>query len=86
MNCTHVIKLPSGGTALIYGSAPRAPRCKFCVFQYAAGTATLRCDAIVGRTLGGSPITCDRPVCASCAKEIGPNKHLCPAHKESINV
>ena len=86
MNSCARVKLPGGGFAIVCGSAERAPRCKFCALPYAAGTATLLCDAIVGRTLGGSPITCDRPVCASCAKEIGPNKHLCPAHKESINV
>ena len=25
--------------------------------------------------------TCDRPICASHAKQVGPGKHLCPEHQ-----
>lgn len=27
--------------------------------------------------------TCDRHLCASCATEVGPDRHLCPAHATS---
>jgi hypothetical protein len=76
MNCTR-ISLPGGGTAIICGSKPRTPKCTFC---YRKNDATLLCDAIVGRTIGGAPFTCDAPVCPSCAKEVGPNLHRCPRH------
>jgi hypothetical protein len=45
--------------------------------RYACGNpATLQCDAPTGRRSG----TCDRHLCASCATEVGPDRHLCPAH------
>lgn len=48
----------------------RRPRC-------ACGQpATLQCDAPTARRSG----TCDRHICASCATEVGPELHLCPAH------
>jgi hypothetical protein len=77
VNCTRV-KLPSGGTAIICGPAAAPRKCSFC---YRARTATLLCDAIVGRTLGGTPFTCDAPICPQCAKEVGPNEHRCPRHQ-----
>ena len=40
--------------------------------------ARLQCDwkLAVGKT-------CDAWICAGCAQEVGPNKHLCPAHQVS---
>ena len=42
------------------------------------GMSSLLCDAPVGDEGG----TCDMPLCDSCATEIGPDRHLCPKHKE----
>jgi hypothetical protein len=38
--------------------------------------ATLQCDAPTKRKSG----TCDRHLCAGCAVEVGPEKHLCQGH------
>lgn len=42
--------------------------------------ATLQCDAPSQRRSG----TCDRHVCATCATEVGPDKHLCAVHAEQL--
>lgn len=68
MPCTPVT-LPGGMRAIVCTRSPR-PRC-------ACGQrATLQCDAPSKRKSG----TCDRHLCASCATEVGPDQHLCPAH------
>lgn len=41
------------------------------------GLSSLLCDAPVG----DQGKTCDMPLCAGCAAEVGPDKHLCPKHK-----
>lgn len=67
MPCTPI----TIGTArgILCTRAPR-PRC-------ACGQpATLQCDAPTKRRSG----TCDRHLCASCATEVGPDRHLCPGH------
>lgn len=48
----------------------RRPRC-------ACGQpAAFQCDAPTERRSG----TCDRHLCAACAVETGPDRHLCPTH------
>ena len=58
------------------------------------GLKVYHCDALTGEYLrcSGDPAscpvneqgdTCDMPLCERCATEIGPDKHLCPKHKES---
>ena len=71
MHCEHV-KLPDGTAAIVCTShRPRYRRCRVC------GTiAKLQCD---WKTGGGK--TCDRDLCAEHAKEVGPDKHLCPEHQ-----
>lgn len=44
-----------------------------------------QCDAPTKRRSG----TCDRHLCARCATETGPDKHLCPKHaaaEQSVEV
>lgn len=68
MPCTHVT-LPGGISAIVRTSGPRL-RC-------ACGRSpTLQCDAPTKRRSG----TCDRHLCERCAVEVGPDRHLCPAH------
>jgi hypothetical protein len=69
------LKLPGGGVAIVKHGKSRAPRCKFCPL-----TSTKLCDAIVGKTLGGEAITCDAPICSTCARNVGPEKDFCPNH------
>lgn len=84
------IKLPGGGMAIVKHGAPRYPRCTFCPRRVAEmgafhdgsliEKATLLCDFVVGRTLGGDPITCDEKICAKCARRVG-DKDFCPKHE-----
>lgn len=60
------------GVRGIICSRTRRPRC-------ACGQpATLQCDAPSKRRSG----TCDKHLCASCAKEVGPDQHMCQAHAQ----
>lgn len=38
------------------------------------------CDAPVGETIGGKPITCDKPLCKRHATSGGPEIDYCPDH------
>jgi hypothetical protein len=68
MTCTPFTLL-GGGRGFICSRGPR-PRC-------ACGQpATIQCDAPTKRKSG----TCDRHLCASCAREVGPDRHVCPEH------
>jgi hypothetical protein len=75
------VKLPGGATAIVCGPKPRYPRCRFCKVQdlYLACDATLLCDFVVAKTLGGADMTCDTPVCTHCARRVG-DKDFCPKH------
>lgn len=58
-----------GARGFICSRTPR-PRC-------ACGQpAMLQCDAPTRRSTG----TCDRHLCAGCATEVGPDRHLCAQH------
>jgi hypothetical protein len=68
MPCTP-FELPGGGRGFLCTRGPR-PRCvcgKLGAFQ---------CDAPSKRRSG----TCDKHLCASCATDVGPDRHLCPVH------
>ncbi|MBI2313551.1 MAG: hypothetical protein HYU77_13710 [Betaproteobacteria bacterium] len=69
MPCSHVTV--NGVAAIICG--PK--RIETCVQR--GEMASLLCDYPVVRG-----VTCDVPLCARCAVEIGPNLHLCPGHAE----
>lgn len=71
MPCTP-FTLPGGGRGFICTRTPR-PRCA------CGNVATLQCDAPSKRRSG----TCDRHLCASCATEVEPDRHLCQAHMEA---
>jgi hypothetical protein len=81
MPCS-TIKLPGGGFAIVRHAKGRFPRCTFCpaIHLRHANEATLLCDFVVGKTLGGAEITCDTPVCSHYAKHVGPDKDFCPKH------
>lgn len=70
MPCTP-FTLPGGARGILCSRGPR-PRC-------ACGQpARLQCDAPTKRRSG----TCDKHLCESCAVEVGPDRHLCPAHRD----
>ena len=72
MMCERV-QLPDGTAAIVCGGHARR-RC-------ACGRrAPLLCDWKVPARKSG---TCDKPICAACALEPAPDKHLCPAHAEA---
>lgn len=59
-----------GARGIICTRGPR-PRC------VCGRPATLQCDAPTKRKSG----TCDKHLCAACATEVAPDRHLCPAHQ-----
>ncbi|OHD24494.1 MAG: hypothetical protein A2Y38_07665 [Spirochaetes bacterium GWB1_59_5] len=54
-----------------------AARC----IQNCGRAATLLCDFPIQNEPGVYK-TCDRPLCASCAHEMGPDRHYCRVHWE----
>lgn len=68
------IQFPDGGVAIICGARSVAP-VKYCACGRAAD---FLCDWKVPANESG---TCDRPICAAHAKQVGPRKHLCPEHQ-----
>lgn len=81
MPCTP-FTLPGGGRGFIC-TRGRRPTC-------ACGkAASLQCDAPTpAKLISSGPKagrvrkagTCDRHLCAACATEVGPDRHLCPEH------
>jgi hypothetical protein len=72
--CEH-IKLPDGGVAIICGM--RGRRRKFCA---CGRVCDFECDWKVRERKSG---TCDAPICAKHAQQVGPDKHLCPLHQKA---
>lgn len=80
MKCTR-IPLPGNplSYAIVCTAGGRTPRC-------GCGTASLfQCDWKIGRFKSGKrkgeAKTCDAHLCGRHAKEVAPDKHLCPAHQ-----
>ena len=72
MPCTP-FTLPGGARGILC-TRTRRPRC-------ACGQpATLQCDAPTKRRSG----TCDKHLCAACATEVGPDRHLCSTHAQAV--
>lgn len=44
--------------------------------------ASIQCDGPSRRTSGRG--TCDKHLCARCATEIGPDRHLCSTHAQAV--
>lgn len=85
MTCS-MVTLPDGTVAIVKHGNKRLPRCRFCPVQDLrwACDATLLCDAVIGRTIGGADITCNAPICDHCAQHVG-EKDFCPKHKQNVN-
>jgi len=71
--CTTV-RFPDGTVAhlRIAGRRPQAKTCSVCGRKRCAD---LLCD---GRDAAKPEGTCDAPLCGACAREVGPDRHLCP--------
>ncbi len=81
MHCTRV--QVDGITAIVCSSKPlqtnhgcslRMPSTKLC-----PGAGEFQCDWKLSK--GKRPKRCDRYLCKSHAKEVAPEKHLCPEHQ-----
>jgi hypothetical protein len=71
--CQHV-KFPDGSAAIICGGRHRIQYC-------ACGRpCDFLCDWKVREKKSG---TCDAPICAKHATQVGPDKHLCPQHQKA---
>lgn len=73
MSCDR-FPMPGGGVAIVCSRGRRTPRCRWC--ERTPGT--FQCDWKMGRGK-----TCDKHICAAHAKEVAPNKHLCPEHQKA---
>lgn len=79
MECTKVT-LPNGFTGFVCGGRRRRRPCASC----GALVADFECDwKLHGKQKGK---TCSRSLCASCATQVGPDKHLCPPHAKAWAV
>lgn len=78
----HWIKIPGKDgqpDTVAHINMGREPRrtCKFC----GRDTVAFLCDYVIAyRT--DKAITCDRGCCRRCARQIGPDLHHCPNHKD----
>lgn len=77
MHCARV-KLPDGTVAIVCTSGGRGYRERAHRCECGQKTARLQCDWKLG-----SGKTCDKWICAGCAQEVGPDKHLCHAHQRT---
>jgi hypothetical protein len=71
------LKLPDGTVAILCGMRGRK---KFCA---CGRVADLLCDWKVKDKKNG---TCDAPICKLHAKQVGPDKHLCPLHQRAYDA
>lgn len=69
------MRMPGGGVAIVCTSG--RTRIKHCRAKRPGGVVCA-CMAQFECDWPG----CDMPLCADCAREIGPDKHLCPGHHE----
>jgi hypothetical protein len=68
------VKFADGTSTIVCGIRSRK---KFCACGHAAD---LLCDWKVKEKKSG---TCDAPICPKHAKQVGPDKHLCPLHQKA---
>jgi hypothetical protein len=73
--CVPFITTDGQGGGYITMDRPRRRRCRTCD----AIGAELSCDF---PTPKAKKKTCDAPICEGCAREVGPNLHHCPRHRE----
>ena len=67
--CTPFLVTDGGLTGFVCGDRVKLRRCVGC-----GKTAALLCD------YPRDEKTCDAPICASCAREVGEDRHHCPTH------
>ena len=60
----------------VYGIVCRRSQAKRCA--YCESPSDKLCDAPISKN--GKAGTCDKPLCKRCARTIGLNQDLCPAH------
>jgi len=74
MSPCRVVKMPDGSTAIVCsrGRSSGTP-CYVC-----GRPSSYLCDYPVTR--GGKPATCDKPMCARCRNNVGPDRDYCNAH------
>lgn len=80
MTCESV-KLPGGQLAIVChrGGRPKWCRC--------GARATRLCDFETKPAIGrAKAVTCDAPLCPSCAVHVAPNEDFCPTHPEPANA
>lgn len=63
------------GFVIVCRGRQRNKKCAFC-----NRVSTKLCDHILGKTLGGTDITCDVPLCDQHAFFKGANEDYCPKH------
>lgn len=73
MSC-EVIVLPDGARAIVCTRAKRR-QCRWC-----GKTAPFACDAPRGKR------ACNAPMCAEHAREVGPDTHHCPEHRDVLGL
>ncbi len=71
------VELPGGGVAIVCGIRERSRKCAFCNSDR---PATVLCDFPISEARSGLPITCDKPMCTACARQVGPDRDHCPDH------
>lgn len=74
MKCTPLI-INGQRAGFICRASPRRKKCKSCATP---GSAIYQCDWKLTGAAAGK--TCDADLCAPCATQVAPEKHLCPAH------
>lgn len=62
-------------TAIVCKRGPAPTLCLFCAKAGQRTPSTKLCDFPIR-----GPVTCDAPMCAAHAKNVGPNRDLCPNH------
>lgn len=71
----EVIRGPDGKlVAVLCGVRRSRHKCRSC-----GQTSMYQCDWKLSGPKKGK--TCDAHICGSCAREVGPDKHLCPPHQ-----
>lgn len=81
MKC-NTVNLTGGGKAFVCTRGRATPRCRWC--ERTPGV--FLCDWKIGKKDNGSPKTCDKPLCAAHAREVAPEKHICPEHVPAYNA
>jgi hypothetical protein len=72
-----VVNLGGGGVAIVRMGKERSRKCSVCGRLVRDPKL---CDFPVGRARTGAVNTCDRALCATCARHVDPDTDYCPQH------